>query len=468
MPTPDPRIAAFWDERIVPALLDFIRIPNQSPLFDPDWAAHGHMDRAVKLVTGWIGAQGLKGAKLEVVREGTRTPLILLEVQGSGKDTVLMYGHVDKQPPFTGWREGLGPWTPVLQPDGKLYGRGGADDGYAAFAAVATLKALQDAGVPHGRVVLLIECSEESGSPDLPHYLRALKGRIGEPSLIVCLDSGCGNYDQLWSTTSLRGLVTGTLRVEMLTEGVHSGMAGGIVATPFQVARSLIGRLENAESGEVLPPSLKAAVPPARLAQARKVAQVLGGSIPGILPWVEGVRPLADDLVELILNNTWRASLAVVGQDGMPETAQAGNVLLAGLTLKYSLRIPPTVNPQTAAAEVKRLLEERPPFGAKVSVTASGGPGWDAPALAPWLERAADDASRAVYGREACYFGVGGSIPFMHMLGEEFPHAQFLITGVLGPGSNAHGPNEYLHVPYAKRLTECLVRIMTEHARRGG
>jgi acetylornithine deacetylase/succinyl-diaminopimelate desuccinylase-like protein len=466
MPASDSRIAAFWDEKIVPALIDFIRIPNQSPLFDPEWSAHGHMDRAVKLVTDWIGAQGLQGAQVEVLREGTRTPLILLEVAGTGSDTVLLYGHVDKQPPFTGWREGLGPWTPVLQPDGKLYGRGGADDGYAAFAIVAALKALQQAQVPHGRMLALIECSEESGSPDLPHYLSRLQERIGEPGLIVCLDSGCGDYDRLWSTTSLRGMVTATLRVDLLSEGVHSGLAGGVVPGAFMVARALLARLENAGTGAVLPAALQAQVPPARLAQARKAAQVLGGSVAGSYPWLPGVRPLGDDPVESILNNTWRASLSVTGADGLPPTDQAGNVQLPGLALKISIRIPPTVKPQAAAAEIKRLLEERPPFGAKVSVSATSGPGWDAPPLASWLERATDEASRQAYGREACYFGVGGSIPFMHMLGEQYPRTQFLVTGVLGPNSNAHGPNEFLHVPYAKRLTQSLVHILTGHARR--
>ncbi|MFI5400865.1 MAG: M20/M25/M40 family metallo-hydrolase [SAR324 cluster bacterium] len=465
MPTSESRIAAFWDERIVPALIDFIRIPNQSPLFDPEWSAHGHMDRAVKLVTDWMRAQGLAGARVEAIREGNRTPLIVLEAPGTGRDTVLLYGHVDKQPPFTGWREGLGPWTPVLQSDGKLYGRGGADDGYAAFAIVAALKALQEANVPHGRVVALVECSEESGSPDLPHYLRTLQARIGEPSLIVCLDSGCGDYDRLWSTTSLRGVVTATLKVDLLTEGVHSGLGGGVVPGPFMIARALLARLEDAETGAVLPQVLQAQVPPARLAQARKAAQALGGSVSGIFPLLPGVHPLRDDLVELILNNTWRASVSVTGADGLPPTAAAGNVLLPGITLTLSIRIPPTVQPQAAAEEIKRLLEQRPPFGASVSVTATGGPGWDAPPLADWLERATDEASRRAFGQAPCYFGVGGSIPFMHMLGERYPQAQFLITGVLGPQSNAHGPNEFLHVPYAKRLTQCLVHIMTEHAR---
>jgi len=459
------RIAAFWDERIVPALLDFIRIPNQSPLFDPEWSAHGHMDRAVQLVTDWMRAQGLAGTKVETIREGNRTPLIVLEAAGTGRDTVLMYGHVDKQPPFSGWREGLGPWTPVLEPGGMLYGRGGADDGYAAFAIVATLKALQERHVPHARVVAIVECGEESGSPDLPHYLRALEGRIGEPSLIVCLDSGCGDYDRLWSTTSLRGLVTATLKVDLLTEGVHSGLGGGVVPSPFMIARALLERLENSQTGAVLPAALQAQVPPDRLAQARQAAQALGGSVAGIYPWLPGVHPLEDDLVELILNNTWRASVSVTGADGLPPSAAAGNVLLPGLALKLSIRIPPTVQAEAAAAEVQRLLERNPPFGARVSAAAAGSPGWNAPPLADWLQRATDEASRRAYGQTACYFGVGGSIPFMHMLGERYPRAQFLITGVLGPKSNAHGPNEFLHVPYAKRLTQCLVDIMTGHAR---
>jgi acetylornithine deacetylase/succinyl-diaminopimelate desuccinylase-like protein len=457
-------IDAFWDTEILPALMEYIRIPNESPLFDPDWSTHGHMERAVDLVVRWIQRHQPEGTQVTVLRDGERTPVLLVEIPGTLPETVLMYGHLDKQPPFAGWREGLGPWKPVLDGQGRLFGRGGADDGYAAFAALAAVKALQARGGRHGRIVLLIECSEESGSVDLPHYLQAHGDRIGAPGLVICLDSGCGNYEQLWSTTSLRGLVTGTLKVEVLNEAVHSGMAGGIVPTPFQVASALFRRLENPESGKVLPRELKARVPAARMKQVRKAARILSGSIAGDYPWIEDVRPLADDPVELLLNNTWRASLAVVGQDGMPDTRQAGNVLLPGLTFKFSLRLPPTVDAKAAAATVRALLQTDPPFGARVTVTCGGSPGWNAPALAPWLAKAADGASREFFGKEACYFGVGGSIPFMHMIGERWPKAQFLITGVLGPNSNAHGPNEFLHVPFARRLTACLVRVLAAHA----
>ncbi len=456
-------VDTFWDSEILPTLMDYIRIPNQSPMFDPQWQEHGYMASAVALVAKWM-ADRLPGVTFEVLRDGAHTPLILAELPGSGKGTILLYGHLDKQPPFSGWRPELDPWKPVLDNQGRLYGRGGADDGYAAFAAVAALRTAREAAVTHGRIVILIECSEESGSIDLPHYLAALGERIGTPDLVICLDSGCGNYEQLWSTTSLRGLVTGTVKIEVLTEGVHSGMAGGIVPTPFQISRTLFDRLENAASGEVLPAGLKAAVPPARREQARQTARVLGGAVSGMFPWTPGMQALADDPVELLLNNTWRASLAVVGQEGMPDVEHAGNVLLHALTYKFSLRIPPALDAQAAGRLVKELLERDPPFGAKVTVFCGGSPGWDAPPLAPWLERATEAASREFYGQEACYFGVGGSIPFMHMIGERFPQAQFLITGVLGPNSNAHGPNEFLHVPYAKKLTACLARIIAAHA----
>jgi acetylornithine deacetylase/succinyl-diaminopimelate desuccinylase-like protein len=459
-------VDAYWDTDILPTLMDYIRIPNLSPLFDPQWQAHGHMTDAVALVGGWM-AKRLPEANFEVLRDGENTPVILVDIPGAGQGTVLMYGHLDKQPPFTGWRPELDPWTPVLDNLGRLYGRGAADDGYAAFAAVTAVRAAKQFKVSHGRIVLLIECSEESGSVHLPHYLRAQGDRIGTPDLVICLDSGCGNYDQLWSTTSLRGLVVGTVKVEVLTEGVHSGMAGGIVPTPFMVARTLFDRLEDPASGEVRPAGLKAAVPPQRREQAQQTARVLGGAVSGEFPWTEGMRPLADNGVELLLNNTWRASLAVVGQSGMPEVESAGNVLLNSLTYKFSLRIPPTVDAASAGKLVKELLERDPPFGAKVTVSCGGSPGWDAPPLVPWLERATDAASREFYGKPACYFGVGGSIPFMHMIGEKWPKAQFLITGVLGPHSNAHGPNEFLHVPYAKRLTACLVRILAAHGEAG-
>ena len=457
-------IAQQWDDSIVPALTEYIRIPAKSPHFDRDWARHGCIEAAVQLAVRWCKANPLRGMTLEVVRLEGRTPVLFVEVPGSSKDTVLLYGHLDKQPEMTGWHEGYGPWQPRIV-DGKLYGRGGADDGYAVFCAFAALKALQDQGRRHARCVILIECCEESGSYDLPPYLEHLSGRIGKPDFVVGLDSGCGNYRQLWGTTSLRGLLNGVLTVEVLTEGVHSGDASGVVPTSFRIARQLIDRIDNAASGVVKDRAFHAPIPKERKLQAKRTAAVLGKELWRKFPFAGRTQPMHKDLVEMVLNRTWRPMLAVTGADGLPALANAGNVLRPKTQLQLSLRLPPTVDAPAAGKRMKQLLEKNPPYGAKVSYEyGQAGTGWHSPQLAPWLEKSVDDASRKHYGKPAMWMGEGGTIPFMAMLGKKFPQAQFLITGVLGPHSNAHGPNEFLHIEYAKRLTACVADVLAAHA----
>jgi acetylornithine deacetylase/succinyl-diaminopimelate desuccinylase-like protein len=455
-----------WENEIIPALFDYIRIPNKSPGFDPAWREHGHMDRAVTLIENFCKAQPIPGLKVEVVRLEGRTPVILMEVPGTGSDTVLLYGHLDKQPEMTGWREGLSPWEPVREGD-KLYGRGGADDGYSSFASLAALRLLHEQGIPHARCVVLIEAGEESGSPDLPAYIEALADRIGKPSLVVCLDSGCGNYDQMWSTTSLRGIVAGSLRVDILTEGVHSGDATGIVPSSFRILRQLLSRIEDEKTGRILIEELHTEVPKGRAAQADAAAKTLGNEIRDHFPWVPGAQPTTEDLTELVLRRTWQPALAVTGVDGIPPLGSAGNVLRPYTTLKLSMRIPPRVDPARAARALKDALERDPPYGAKVTFEGDKwSSGWDAPELAPWLEAAQNRASEAFFGKPAMALGEGGSIPFMAMLGERFPEAQFLITGVLGPQSNAHGPNEFLHLPTGKKLTCAVASVIADHFNR--
>ena len=454
-----------WEREIIPALVEYIKIPNKSPHFDKEWEAHGEMDRAVELIRQWCAGHALPGMKLEVVRLPGRTPLIFMEIPGASEETVLLYGHLDKQPEMTGWDPELGPWKPVLRGE-RLYGRGGADDGYAAFASLTALAALAEQKIPHARAVILIEACEESGSEDLPAYIDLLADQIGTPSLVVCLDSGCGNYEQLWCTTSLRGIVMGSLRVEILREGVHSGDASGIVPSSFRIARQLLSRLEDETTGEIQVAACHVEVPPERLAQARKAAAVLGETAWNKFPFVEGGRPVAEEPVELVLNRTWRPTLSVVGAEGLPPLENAGNVLRPSTTLMLSLRIPPTCDGKGAAEAIEKTLLSDPPYGARVSFEAEHFGGWNAPPFAPWLEAAIDRASRDHFGKEALYMGEGGSIPFMGMLGEKFPEAQFMITGLLGPGSNAHGPNEFLHIPTGKRLTACVAQVIAEHFRR--
>jgi acetylornithine deacetylase/succinyl-diaminopimelate desuccinylase-like protein len=166
----------------------------------------------------------------------------------------------------------------------------------------------------------------------------------------------------------------------------------------------------------------------------------------------------------MLLNRTWRPALSITGIDGVPSLSDAGNVLRPMTAAKISLRIPPGVDADHATASLKEILERDPPYGASVTFKGEmGADGWAAPDLSPWLETATDEASRTFFGKPAMYMGEGGSIPFMGMLGERFPEAQFLITGVLGPGSNAHGPNEFLDIPTGKRLTACVARVLEDH-----
>jgi acetylornithine deacetylase/succinyl-diaminopimelate desuccinylase-like protein len=458
-----PFVSDVWDKHIVPQLVDYIRIPCKSPAFDKEWATAGHMQKAVDLIAGWCKAQPIEGLTVEVVTLPGRTPVIYMEVPGEGDDTVLLYGHLDKQPEMTGWFEGLGPWQPVLKDD-KLYGRGGADDGYAAFASLTAIRALREAGGKHARCVVLIEACEESGSFDLPFYIDALKARIGTPSLVVCLDSGCGNYDQLWCTTSLRGLVGGDIRIDVLTEGVHSGDASGIVPSTFRVFRQLMERLEDSKTGRILPKAFHVAIPKQRQDQAKTCAKVLGPNLWQRFPWVKGVKAMAKELQELVLNRTWRPFVELIGADGVPHVDKAGNVLRPFSTFKLSLRIPPRCDEKAAIAELKKLMTQDPPSGAKITFSAEkASVGWDAPPLADWLGAACGAASKAFFGKPCVYMGEGGTIPFMGMLGEKFPDAQFMITGVLGPQSNAHGPNEFLHIPMGKRLTACVAMVLQQH-----
>jgi acetylornithine deacetylase/succinyl-diaminopimelate desuccinylase-like protein len=467
-------VSGLWDSQIVPQLVDYIKIPNKSPMFDAQWAEHGYMDQAVALMVAWAKAQPIAGMSVEVVRLQGRTPLIFIDIPGTdgaktgtaaSEDCVLLYGHLDKQPEMTGWSQHLGPWKPVIEGD-RLYGRGGADDGYALFGSLAAMSALKQQGVAHSRCVLMIEACEESGSYDLPYYVDHLATRIGKPSLVVCLDSGCGNYEQLWLTTSLRGMTGGNLCVQVLKEGVHSGDATGIVASSFRILRQLLSRLEDEVSGKIKPQELYVEIPAQRVEQARRTAQVLGEAIYSKFPFVDGMRPLDTDLAELVLNRTWRPALAVTGMGGIPPLDSAGNVLRPFTAVKLSLRLPPTLDGTGAGELLKRLLEKDPPYGCKVEFALEKATsGWNAPALAPWLEQSVDAASREFFGPPPAYNGEGGSIPFMGMLGEKFPGAQFLITGVLGPHSNAHGPNEFLHLECAKKLTCCVAHVIAAHRR---
>ena len=456
-------IDQIWAHSIVPKLCDYIHIPSKSPFFDSHWQSNGYLNAAAELMVNWCNAQSIDGMHVEIIQIEQHTPLIFIDIPGEGDNCVLLYGHLDKQPEMDGWRSNLGPWKPVVEND-RLYGRGGADDGYALFAAITALSVLEDQRLPHARCVILIEACEESGSGDLPFYIEALAARIGIPSLVICLDSGAGDYERLWCTTSLRGLVSGTLSVQVLKEGVHSGDAGGIIASSFRIIRHLLGRLEEASTGTILPAVFYEAIPQQRQEQARRAAQILGDEVYKKFPLVMGMQPIGEDITELILNRTWRPALCVTGAAGLPPVEDAGNVLRTKTEIKLSLRLPPTCDAAQAIERLQALLETEPPYKANVRfIPELHANGWDAPMLSPLLEKSIDEASKAFFGKPVAYLGEGGTIPFMGMLGARFPCAQFLITGVLGPQSNAHGPNEFLHIPTAKKISGCIASVIADH-----
>ena len=453
----------FWDDKIVPTLIEYIKIPNKSPSFDPDWEKHGHMDRVLDLAVKWTEKNKPEGSMVTIKKSPGRTPLLLLDIPGSKEGNILMYGHLDKQPEMEGWNDDLGPWKPVIK-DKKLYGRGGADDGYALFASVASVKALKKQSIDHPRILVLIEFSEESGSPDLPHYIDLCSDIIGAPNLVICLDSGAGDYKRFWTTTSLRGLIGLKMKVEVLKEGVHSGGASGHVPSSFRIARSLLSRLEDENTGEILIDELNTEIPDYRIEETKNLVSILNNEVVEEFPWKGNMKPSTKDNVEGVLRRTWKPAISIVGVDGMPSTANAGNVLRPYTTLQLSMRIPPTTSAKKAVHAMKKVLSENIPYDAAVQLQfEKAGEGWNAPESKPWLLEAIDKASKEYFGQMACSMGEGGSIPFMGMLGKQFPKAQFVITGVLGPQSNAHGPNEFLHIPFAKRLTCCISSIIADY-----
>lgn len=462
-------VETLWDESVLPSLRDLVRVPALSPAFDADWADSGHLDAAITHVRDWIRSRDLDDVELEVVRLPGRSPVLLVDIPasaGTSDETVLMYGHLDKQPPAGEWSEGLDPWSPVVR-DGRLYGRGSADDGYSGYAAITAIEAVRANGGSHARCVVLLETGEESGSPDLPAYLEQLSQRLGRVSLVVCLDSGGGDYERLWLTTSLRGLAQVEVTVRVLASGQHSGLASGIVPSSVRVLRRLLDRVEDSATGEIRLPELNVEIPPNRLAEARAAVEAVPGMVRDSVPLPVGMSPVNEDETELALNSTWRPTLSVTGADGLPLPSDAGNVLRPFTTLALSLRLPPTADPRAALEAVRTALSTDVPHGAEVSFDrCETGPGWNAPDTAPWLRSALDSASDEVFGSGWRTMGLGGSIPFMGLLHESYPNAQFVVTGVLGPGSNAHVPDESLNLSYAKKVTTAIGWILHAHARR--
>lgn len=457
-----------FEEQTLPGIMDYIRIPNVSPNYDPQWDTNGNQEKAVSFLANWVLSQNLKGLSLSIYKEKKRTPFIYIEVNPSrvsDKRTVLMYGHFDKQPAYTGWSDGLGPTTPVIK-DGKLYGRGSTDDGYALFGIITAIKTCQRINLPLPRIVIIVEGAEESYIEDLNFYLSALKTKIGTPDFIVCLDSGSEDYKRLWLTTSLRGNCAIDLTVKTLKVGMHSGGGTGFVADSYFILRRLLDRIENSDTGEIIIPESKVPLPKNRENEIRRLVTIVKDDYIKNYPFFENTQPIHKELFDLVVNNTWQSTLAITGADGFPEASTAGNVLRPFSSVRLSFRFPPGVDTQKVGESIVEILSKDPPYNAIVEAKLlSFGNGWnlDEKNYSNQLKIVLNNASKRYFNNETEAFGEGGSIPFVQTFNQAYPNADLAVMGVAGPGSSIHGPDENLDLEFCRKFICCIAHMLSEY-----
>lgn len=455
---------ADFEREALGTLLEYSTIPCLSPNYDTNWVENGHLERSIQLLAEWARGRKLADFEVEIHRLDGRTPLLCVTVEATcdAPGTAVLYGHLDKQPPLGEWSDGLSPFSPVRRGD-RVFARGIADDGYSTFSALLALEALEANRIGHSRCIVLIEASEESGSTDLDAYLDELTPHLGDVQLMVCLDSGALTYDRLWVTTSLRGIVNLEVKISVLAQGQHSGSASGVVPSSFRLLRRLLSRVEDEETGEILVRELQADIPESQRQAAAEIAAEFGDIIAHELPTLEGVQLMGSSPQDRILRRTWFPTLSVVGVGGIPAPPDAGNVLRPFTTAVLSFRLPPTVDAKSASEKLEEIFSEGPTTDVTIVQYANG---WTSPELAPWLANALEEASMEAFGRRPGFTGEGGSIPFLASLGERFPAAQFVATGVLGPKSNAHGIDEMLDLPMAVGVTNAVITVLGAFAKK--
>ena len=448
-----------WDESALPSLCDFIEIPALSPSFDADWEENGYLDAAIETFVSWVKSLPLEKTTISVHRLKNRSPLLLITIEGDVSNEVLFYSHLDKQPEATGWSEGKGPWKPVIE-DGWLFGRGSVDDGYGGYAGILSVLGLQEQGISHPTCRFLIETGEESGSPDLELYLDELKSQLGTPDLVIVLDTGGIDYDRLWVTQSLRGIVAGTLSVKVSSVGVHSGHGSGVMPSSFRLARQLLSRLEDENTGEILPEWLHLKINDEMKKTCSEIVKMKGDEMKDF-PLLEGVKKQVEDPLDIFMTMNLKPSLSIIGADGIPPIESAGNVLRTNTDLKISIRTPPGIDASTVANKVQKLFEENPPNGAHVTAKMTEvADGFLSPKLPEAISSALEEACKEFYGKNSMSLFIGGTIPVMAMLQSRYSDSKFIITGAGGPGGNAHGPDEKLHISTAKKVTKCMSSVV--------
>lgn len=487
-------IDKFWKSSIKSDFEQFVRIESITPQYVMGSTAEKlkGICEALNLAMDWVNKQSDLNATLTAgIPQGSPcaanqahetvetdaahlTPILLIQIPGTapeGSGSVLMYGHWDKQAiaDVKAWNEPkgsmkTGPFQPNIA-NGRLYGRGTADDGYALFFSIAAIQALRANGIPYPTVNFILDFDEEGGSVNLERYLEKFSFKIGTPDLCITLDSGAGDYNRIWNTTTERGIVTGTLTVKVLTDSVHSGDGSGIIPNPQRIMRHLLSRLEDPVTGKILPSEFQVEVPATYLADVfSQATNIVPSTIKGF-PWFGYATTAASNPVELILNRIWRAGLAVTGVDGLPSTAAANNVVVGSVSYQLSLRLPPPLRIDEVQRQLKDLFEKDPPYGATVTYDYEGAPaanGWMSPPQPRWLSEAIDQASQVLFQQPSAPLGDGGTQPVLAILKEKFKETLFFASGVAGPGNNEHAANENLNIKYAEQLSACEAYVLSQ------
>lgn len=458
-------INEFWDQHGIPGLMDFIRIPSKSTDFDPNWESNGFLKQACESAALWLKGI-IPDARCELLTETGRTPCLFVEIPPTkgyeNSAAMAFYGHFDKLPETGEWQEGLGAWTPVLK-NNCLYGRGSADDGYSFYLMGVCVAALKTLNHAHPRIIGIFETQEESGSKDLPYYLNLIHDRLGSVNAFFILDNSCSDYERLWTVSSLRGVIKGTLKVKVLSHGVHSGAYSGIVPDAYGIAQHLLSRVYDPLTSEVKIPSCLAKIPDTCQQQLQNVGNILGDQIWNRAPLLPGVSPISTQPDELLLQNTWKPALTITGISGIPVPENAGNIIHGDVALTLSMRVPPLIDLKQAVNDLNQLLTTDIPFGCEVSLTSiSAEPGWASFHTDSKIQELLSKASECHFGKPLATTGQGGSIPIVNEFEKHLPNTALVVTGALGTDSNAHAPNEFLNMNYAKKLTAVIAQVICD------
>ena len=462
-------ISKIFNTTTLPNLMNFIRIPNTSPEFDPDWDKNNLLLKASKLIITFIKTLQLKNTEITLLKDENHTPFILTETKSSKekeKNTILFYAHIDKQPNCEGWDKGKSATNPIIE-NGRLYGRGSIDDGYAIYSILTAIKYCQDNNLFTNRIICIFECSEESSSDDLNYYFDKLIPFFGNDiSLFCCVDLTCLDYKKMWIVNCIRGVMDFDVKIYTLNNDIYSNFTKGVFPDNFMIFRKLCDLLRN-EKGEFLIPELiisEDKIPKDRKKELEEASKEIGIDFIKVLPLYNNTKPMKDDIYKLLLNNIWKVSMIIKGIDGIPDKKYEGNILSKGLKARIQMRIPPLLNGKKAFEAIKKKFIENTPFNSKVEVEMIGiDDGWNDKNFSERSKNVFNYVSKIGFGNDVGFKFDGGSVPFIQYFENKYPKSQIANLGIRGYECNEHGPNESIDLDACKKFIAALVILMSEY-----